>query len=96
MSGTWILDHFLGGPGSFTDCADLAAEGQRAFETALLQVTAWLHEQTGAQDLVFAGGTALNCSANGRGSCARAPSTTCSSRPAPTTAAPRWAARCTG
>ena len=60
------FSHFLGGPGSFTDCADLAAEGQRAFETALLQVTAWLHKQTGAQDLVFAGGTALNCSANGR------------------------------
>jgi carbamoyltransferase len=60
------FSHFLGGPGSFTDCADLAAEGQRAFETALLKVTAWLHEQTGAQNLVFAGGTALNCSANGR------------------------------
>jgi carbamoyltransferase len=60
------FSHFLGGPGAFTDCADLAAEGQRAFETALLQVTAWLHEQTGAHDLVFAGGTALNCSANGR------------------------------
>jgi carbamoyltransferase len=60
------FSHFLGGPGSFTDAADLAAEGQRAFETALLRVTAWLHEQTGAQNLVFAGGTALNCSANGR------------------------------
>jgi carbamoyltransferase len=60
------FSHFLGGPGSFTDCADLAAEGQRAFETALLRVTAWLHEQTGAQNLAFAGGTALNCSANGR------------------------------
>ncbi|TQM38462.1 carbamoyltransferase family protein [Pseudonocardia cypriaca] len=60
------FSHFLGGPGSFTDCADLAAEGQRAFETALLEVTAWLHEQTGAQNLAFAGGTALNCSANGR------------------------------
>jgi carbamoyltransferase len=60
------FSHFLGGPGSFTHAADLAAEGQRAFETALLRVTAWLHEQTGAQNLVFAGGTALNCSANGR------------------------------
>jgi carbamoyltransferase len=60
------FSHFLGGPGSFTDCADLAAEGQRAFETALLRVTTWLHAQTGAHNLVFAGGTALNCSANGR------------------------------
>jgi carbamoyltransferase len=74
IPGEWLdvfadrdrFSHFLGGPGSFTDCADLAAEGQRAFETALLKVTAWLHEQTGAQNLVFAGGTALNCSANGR------------------------------
>jgi carbamoyltransferase len=58
--------HFIDGSGSFEDCADLAAEGQHAFETALLRVTAWLHEQTGLPDLVFAGGTALNCSANGR------------------------------
>jgi carbamoyltransferase len=60
------FSHFLGGPGSFADCANLAAEGQRAFERALLQVTAWLHEQTRMDELVFAGGTALNCSANGR------------------------------
>jgi carbamoyltransferase len=60
------FSHFRGGPGSFEDCANLAAEGQRAFERALLQVTAWLHEQTGLDDVVFAGGTALNCSANGR------------------------------
>lgn len=60
------FSHFLDGPGSFEDCADLAAEGQRAFERAMLQVTAWLHAQTRLQDVVFAGGTALNCSANGR------------------------------
>lgn len=60
------FSHFLDGPGSFEDCANLAAAGQRAFETALLRVTAWLHEQTGMDDVVFAGGTALNCSANGR------------------------------
>jgi carbamoyltransferase len=59
---TWFLD----GTGSFDECANLAAEGQRAFETALLRVAAWLHEQTGLDDVVFAGGTALNCSANGR------------------------------
>jgi len=58
--------YFLDGTGSFQQCADLAAEGQRVFETALLRVTAWLHEQTGLDDLCFAGGTALNCSANGR------------------------------
>ena len=50
----------------FQDCANLAAAGQRAFENALLRLVAWLHEQTGQDDLVFAGGTALNCSANGR------------------------------
>jgi carbamoyltransferase len=60
------FSHFLDGPGSFQDAADLAAAGQRAFETALLRVTAWLHEQTGERNVVFAGGTALNCSANGR------------------------------
>lgn len=52
--------------GQFQDCANLAAAGQRAFENAVLRLTAWLHEQTGLDDLVFAGGTALNCSANGR------------------------------
>ncbi len=60
------FSHFLDGPGTFQDAADLAAAGQRAFETALLRVTAWLHEQTGERNVVFAGGTALNCSANGR------------------------------
>ncbi len=50
----------------FQDCANLAAAGQRAFENAILRLAAWLHEQTGHDDLVFAGGTALNCSANGR------------------------------
>jgi carbamoyltransferase len=74
IPGEWLeifaqrerFSHFLDGPGSFADAADLAAEGQRAFETALLRVTGWLHEQTGMDDVVFAGGTALNCSANGR------------------------------
>lgn len=57
--------HFTGG-GEFRDCADLAAAGQRAFERALLRLVGWLHERTGERNLVFAGGTALNCSANGR------------------------------
>ncbi len=46
--------------------ANLAAAGQRAFEDALLEVAGWLHRETGLSDLCFAGGTALNCSANSR------------------------------
>jgi carbamoyltransferase len=58
--------YFTDGSGSFTACANLAAAGQRAFENALLKLVEWLHAATGEDDLVFAGGTALNCSANGR------------------------------
>lgn len=50
----------------FADTANLAAAGQRAFEEALLEVARWLQRQTGAENLCFAGGTALNCSANDR------------------------------
>jgi carbamoyltransferase len=50
----------------FSDCANLAAAGQRAFEEALLDVARWLHSATGAENLCFAGGTGLNCSANER------------------------------
>jgi len=57
---------FSGGTGTFEDCANLAAAGQQVFEDALLQVAGWLHEQTGITSLCFAGGIALNCSANGR------------------------------
>jgi carbamoyltransferase len=57
--------YFTEGTGSFPDCANLAAAGQRAFERALLQLADWLHGQSGQEHLVFAGGTALNCSANG-------------------------------
>lgn len=56
-----------GAPGvRFSDCANLAAAGQRAFEDALLEVAHWLHAATGAENLCFAGGTGLNCSANER------------------------------
>lgn len=56
-----------GQPGvAFGDCADLAAAGQRAFEDALLEVARWLQRETGLPNLCFAGGTALNCSANER------------------------------
>ncbi len=53
-------------PERFQDIANLAAAGQRAFEDALLEVARWLHARTGAANLCFAGGTALNCSANDR------------------------------
>ncbi|MCW2952293.1 MAG: carbamoyltransferase [Conexibacter sp.] len=51
---------------SIEDSANLAAEGQQAFETALLGLARWLAERTGRRDLCFAGGAALNCSGNGR------------------------------
>jgi carbamoyltransferase len=58
--------YFVDGAGSFETCANLAAAGQQAFESALLRVAGWVHTRTGMSDLCFAGGTALNCSANGR------------------------------
>jgi len=51
---------------SFTDCANLAAAGQRAFEQALLAMAHWLHLRTGLGDLCLAGGGALNSAANAR------------------------------
>jgi carbamoyltransferase len=54
-----------GDGGRFQDCADLAAAGQQAFEGALLEVAGWLQKETDSASLCFAGGTALNCSANG-------------------------------
>ncbi|OWW22759.1 carbamoyltransferase C-terminal domain-containing protein, partial [Noviherbaspirillum denitrificans] len=50
----------------FRDIANLAAAGQRAFEDAVLAVAHWLHRETGAENLCFAGGTGLNCSTNDR------------------------------
>jgi carbamoyltransferase len=56
-----------GAPGvRFSDCANLAAAGQRAFEEALLTIARWLHAETRMDNLCFAGGTGLNCSANER------------------------------
>jgi carbamoyltransferase len=52
--------------GAIEESANLAAAGQAAFESALLRLAAWLAEATGESDLCFAGGAALNCSANGR------------------------------
>jgi carbamoyltransferase len=55
-----------GNGASIEPSANLAAAGQEAFESALLRLAAWLADQTGKQDFCFAGGAALNCSANGR------------------------------
>ncbi|MFL6129641.1 MAG: carbamoyltransferase [Mycobacteriales bacterium] len=57
---------YLYGQAGFEACADLAAAGQRAFENALMRLVDWLHGRTGEDDLVFAGGCGLNCTANGR------------------------------
>jgi len=46
--------------------ADLAASVQRRLEEVMLELTVWLHAQTGDCDLVMAGGVALNCVANSR------------------------------
>ena len=50
----------------FSEIANLAAAGQRVFEDAMLDVARWLHARTGAENLCFAGGTALNVSTNDR------------------------------
>jgi carbamoyltransferase len=50
----------------FSQIADLAAAGQRAFEDAMLEVARWLYARTGSENLCFAGGTALNVSTNDR------------------------------
>jgi carbamoyltransferase len=45
---------------------DLAWRVQQDTERALIERARWLHEETGATDLVISGGVALNCVANGR------------------------------
>ncbi len=56
----------LGDATEFQRAADFAAAGQQAFEDAVINIGRWLHEETGQENLCFAGGTALNCSANTR------------------------------
>ena len=51
----WTADH-----------ADLASSLQTLLEEVLLELTSWLHAQTGARYLTLAGGVALNCVANTR------------------------------
>ena len=46
--------------------ADLAASVQRRLEEVLLDLSHFLHEQTGERALTMAGGVALNCVANAR------------------------------
>ena len=46
--------------------ADLAHSVQARVEEVVIELAAWLHEQTGDTDLVMAGGVALNCVANSR------------------------------
>jgi len=45
---------------------DIAASLQTVLEEIVLQMAAWLHEQTGAENLALAGGVALNCVMNAR------------------------------
>jgi carbamoyltransferase len=45
---------------------DLAATLQTTLETAVTKMAAWLYEQTGSRNLCLAGGTAMNCSMNGK------------------------------
>ncbi|MFI6028214.1 carbamoyltransferase [Amycolatopsis magusensis] len=46
--------------------ADLASTVQKRLEEVLLELAAWLHDQTGQTRLTLAGGIALNCVANSR------------------------------
>ena len=46
------------------DSADLASTVQVRLQEVLLELAAWLHEQTGDTALCLAGGVALNCVAN--------------------------------
>ncbi len=45
---------------------DLAATLQMTLETAVMKMAQWLYEQTGIRNLCLAGGTAMNCSMNGK------------------------------
>lgn len=45
---------------------DLAAVLQFTLETVVIQMSQWLFEETGCKNLCMAGGTALNCSTNGK------------------------------
>lgn len=50
----------------FQKCADLSYAGQKAFEEALFKIMAWSMKEAGCNEILFSGGTALNCAANGQ------------------------------
>ena len=56
----------LGGDGWGAEHAALAASVQTRLEEVVLELARWLYERTGDEDLVLAGGVALNCVANSR------------------------------
>lgn len=60
------FEPFREGRGGFAEAADFAAAAQRAFEEALIAIARHARESTGRRNLIYAGGCALNCSANGR------------------------------
>ncbi len=60
------FEPFRSGDGGFTEAADFAAAAQLAFEEALIAVARHARDVTGRDNLIYAGGCALNCSANGR------------------------------
>jgi carbamoyltransferase len=64
FADTERFSFFRNAKGQFSDCADLAAATQNVFEAALVAVTRNLRQTTGMRRLVYAGGCALNCSAN--------------------------------
>jgi carbamoyltransferase len=60
------FESFRQGGDGFSDAADFAAAVQAAFEEALIAVARHARAATGRRNLVYAGGCALNCSANAR------------------------------
>ena len=60
------FEPFRKGSDGFSDAADFAAAAQRAFEDALIAVARHARAATGRRNLIYAGGCALNCSANAR------------------------------
>ena len=60
------FESFRQGGDGFSDAADFAAAAQAAFEDALIAIARHARASTGRRNLVYAGGCALNCSANAR------------------------------
>ncbi|MBI3932035.1 MAG: hypothetical protein HY317_01345, partial [Acidobacteria bacterium] len=66
------FDEFFGGPPRKPEAwmnereFDIAASVQKVCEEVVLQMTRYIHNETGLGNLCMAGGVALNCVANGR------------------------------